>query len=110
MTIGRDKLRLIADSIRGVIDPALIVLFGSQGRGTAGRNSDIDLLVVGERPATPNWSRRRTVGSIRRSLPELGVPVDILFFTPDEVNRWKDTTNHVVSEALAEGQVLYERS
>lgn len=110
MTIARDKLRMITEGIRSVLDPALIVLFGSQGRGTAGRNSDIDLLVVGERPATGRWSRRRTVGSIRRNLPDLGVPVDILFYTPDEVKRWKDTTNHVVSEALAEGQVLYERS
>lgn len=91
-------------------NPELIILFGSQARGTANEFSDIDLLIVGNHPLDEAWSRRREIGRIRRSLPSLELPVDILFFTPDEVVRWKDTTNHIISEAYREGEVLYERS
>ena len=73
------------------------------------RDSDIDLLIIGDRSPDAKWSRRREIGRIRRGLPLIGVPIDILFFTPDEVDKWRHTTNHVVSEALREGRVIYER-
>ena len=86
-----------------------IILFGSQARGTANVGSDIDLLIVGDRPNQETWSRRREIGRIRRALPLIGRPIDILLFTPEEVESWRHTTNHVVSQALREGMVLYER-
>ena len=107
-TITQKELKSIAKAIVDVSDPLRIILFGSRARGNANKNSDIDILVIGERPNAP-WSRRRLVGDMRRSLPDLDVPVDILFFTPDEMTRWQDTTNHIVREALDEGDVLYER-
>ncbi len=108
-TVTKGQLATISKAIVEVANPLLVILFGSQSRGTANNNSDIDLLIVGERPANKPWSRRKAVGVIRRSLPALSVPVDILFYTPDEVRRWKDTTNHVVRRAFNEGDVLYER-
>ena len=44
-----------------------------------------------------------------RGLPSVGVPIDLLLYTPEEVEQWRHTTNHVVSEAMREGKVLYER-
>ncbi len=41
--------------------------------------------------------------------PSVGLPIDLLLFTPEEVEQWRHTTHHVVSEALREGKVLYER-
>lgn len=108
ITVSRDQLATIANAIKHVANPSLVILFGSQARGTANEYSDIDLLIVGDRPLNKAWSRRREIGRIRRSLPPIKVPIDILFFTPDEVVKWKDTTNHVISEALREGKVLYE--
>lgn len=93
-----------------VADPLLVILMGSRSRGTENEDSDIDLLVIGERPMDKTWSRRRAVGDIRRSLPKMDIPVDILFFTPEEVSHWRDATNHVIHRALNEGAVLYERS
>jgi predicted nucleotidyltransferase len=109
-TVSRDQLAAIADAIRRVANPRLVILFGSQARGTANEHSDIDLLIVGDRPLGEAWSRRREIGRIRRNLPPTRIPIDILFFTPEEVRRWRDTTNHVISEAFQEGEVLYERS
>ncbi len=35
--------------------------------------------------------------------------MDILVYTPDEIEKWRETTNHIVTEALESGKVLYER-
>ena len=104
-----DQLSSLADKIVDVVQPLQVILFGSQARGTAGEDSDVDLLIVGERPVKGTWSRRREISRIRRALPLVGRPIDILLFTPDDIEKWRHTTNHVVSEALREGKVLYER-
>jgi len=109
VTVSNDQLASLADRIIRLVNPRQVILFGSQARGTAKEGSDIDLLIVGDRSTEETWSRRREIGRIRRNLPFMGVPIDILLFTPEEVERWRHTTNHVVSEALREGKVLYER-
>jgi uncharacterized protein len=90
--------------------PFRIVLFGSQARGNANDDSDIDLLVIDSQPFSRTRSRRRAIAEIRRSLPSLGIPIDLLLFDDDEYRKWKETTNHVIAEALREGRVLHERS
>ena len=108
--VPSDQIESLAEQITRVSSPRQVILFGSQARGTANADSDVDLLIVGEKPSGEGWSRRREIGRIRRALSLPGVPIDILFFTPEEVEKWRHTTNHVVSEALREGKVLYERS
>ena len=107
--ITEHHLRLIRDEIVRAINPKSLILFGSQARGTAHDRSDIDLLVVNEPPSSSGWSRRKEIGKIRRCIPPIGIPIDVVLFTPDEIRRWSDTTNHVVSEANKEGKVLHER-
>jgi hypothetical protein len=34
---------------------------------------------------------------------------EILVYSSDEVERWRESRNHVVGRALREGRVLYER-
>ena len=106
---SKDQIASLADRIIRLANPRRVILFASQARGTAKEDSDIDLLIVGDRPHDQGWSRRREIGRIRRGLPEIGLPIDLLFFTPDEVEKWRHTTNHVASGALREGKVLYER-
>ena len=107
--LSNDQLSTLADRIVDLVQPRRVILFGSQARGTAREDSDIDLLIVGERPLGEAWSRRREIARIRRALPFVGRPIDILLFTPEEIEKWRYTTNHVVSDALREGKVLYER-
>ena len=107
-TVSKDQLVSITNAIRQVSNPRLVILFGSQARGTADQYSDIDLLIIGDRPMQ-KWSRRLEIGKIRRSLPPFKIPIDILFFTPQEVQKWRSTTNHIIREALQQGEILYER-
>ncbi|MGD9201061.1 MAG: hypothetical protein PVI26_05835 [Chitinispirillia bacterium] len=34
--------------------------------------------------------------------------IDILVFTPEEVDKWNGTSNHIITEAFLHGKILYE--
>ena len=111
-SIGDLNSKLLAslrDAVLRQLNPLLVIVFGSQAKGTATTDSDIDLLVIDDRPFSAERSRRRIIGSIRRSIPDDRHPVDVLVFDPSELRRWRRTTNHVIARALREGVVLYER-
>lgn|SRR5665213_2281689 len=99
----------LKDAVLRQLDPLLVVLFGSQAKNTANVDSDIDLLVIDDRPFSATRSRRRIIGDIRRSIPADPHPIDVLLFDETELERWRTTTNHVIARALKEGVVLYER-
>ena len=100
----------MVDSIVREVDPQRIVLFGSYARGEAEADSDIDFLIVQDRPFEPGRGRRQQMAQLWRLLARFPISQDILIYTPDEVERWCDTQSHVVARALREGKVLYERS
>ncbi len=90
-------------------DPERIVIFGSRARGEGGPGSDVDLLVIDSRPFGPTRSRREALARLYRSLQGMGVAKDILLYSADEVEYWRDSINHVLADALREGRVVYER-
>lgn len=103
-------LRKVVEALVRAGDPLRIVLFGSLVDGTSGPHSDVDLLVVDEKPFGPGRSRRKQLVRLYRSLMGLGVSKDILLYSADEVDRWCSSKNHVVGRAIREGRVLHERS
>lgn len=90
------------------VDPEKVILFGSWARGEAQEQSDVDFLVVEREPFGPNRSRRDEAVRIWRCLYEFRVPKDVLVYSIEEIDRWKDSSYHVVGRALKEGKVLYE--
>ena len=99
----------IVDRIVAAVDPETIVLFGSSvDRPDAG--SDIDLLVVEREPFGLERSRRQELRRIRQALAGLGIAKDILLFSTEEVERWRESPNHVVARALRQGRILHARS
>lgn len=99
----------LRDAVLDRLNPRLVILFGSQVKGTATAESDSDLLIIDDEPFSQTRSRRRVIGNIRRHLPSGGYPVDVLLFDASELKRWRSTTNHVIARALREGVILYER-
>jgi predicted nucleotidyltransferase len=85
--------------------PNTIILFGSQARGEAGFDSDIDLLVV--MPVTR--SVRETRLAISLALPDLPIPVDVIVTTPEDFEWRKDIVGTIEWPATREGKVLYSR-
>lgn len=105
-----DLLQQMTAAIVEAADPERVILFGSHARGHAAPDSDVDLLIVEDRPFGPKDSRRDEMARLSRLLANFRVAQDILVFTPEEVERRRDSKNHVVGRALREGKVLYERS
>ena len=98
-------VRAIVDEV----DPEQIILFGSRARGDAAADSDFDFVVVEAGPFGDGRSRHAEEVRLYRALAGCGVPKDILVYSRDEVDRWRDSLNHVLARALREGRVLYER-
>lgn len=86
--------------------PDQVILFGSHARGTAGPDSDVDLLVV--MPLTR--SRRETAVAIGVALHGFGVAKDILVTTPEDFAWRKDIPGTIERPAALEGKILYARA
>lgn len=105
IVIDSNLLDEIVRRLVKAVDPDRIILFGSWARGDARPDSDVDLLIVkdSDQPA-----HRRTMPAYL-ALRGLGVPKDIIWRTPDEVEEWSSVANYVTTRAVREGKILYEK-
>lgn len=108
-TVTESTLSEIIGRIVEAVHPDKIILFGSYARGSAGPGSDLDLLIIEDREFGPHRSRRKETSMLWRILSGIRIAKDILVYSSDEVDKWKDTKNHIIAQALREGRVLYER-
>ena len=86
------------------VHPRRIILFGSRARGQAQADSDWDILVI----ADSNLPRHRRAAPLYGALSDIPVPVDILVYTPEEVEEWREVPQAFVTTATREGKVVYE--
>ncbi len=101
------ELTLITNCIIREYQPDKIILFGSWARGNADEQSDIDLLVISDREKDlPRYQRGLDV---RLALSQFQTPKDILFYTHEDVERWRDVPHTFINTVLNEGRALYER-
>ena len=94
----------VARRIVQVAHPRKVVLFGSRARGQERPDSDWDILVVAD-STEPRCERS---APLYGALSDLRQPVDILVYTPTEVEEWRDVASASVTTAMREGKVLYE--
>ncbi|MGH8590082.1 MAG: nucleotidyltransferase domain-containing protein [Gammaproteobacteria bacterium] len=85
--------------------PERIILFGSHGRGDAGPDSDVDLLIV--MPVA--GSRREKAVEIGVALDDIRLPKDIIVTTPEDFEWRKQIAGTIERPAAREGKVLYAR-
>jgi predicted nucleotidyltransferase len=99
------ELRRIVDVIVANFAPSRIVLFGSQARGDARPDSDIDLLVV-----MPDGTHRRRTGQAiyeaLRMVRGRSRGVDLVVVTDTEFDRGADDLGTVIRAAFREGRLL----
>jgi predicted nucleotidyltransferase len=99
---------LISDIVRRIVEtaqPDKIILFGSQARGDARPDSDIDLLVIQE-STEPGYRRD---AALYLALAGLNAPVDVMTYTPEEVSDWSEVPLAFITTAVREGKVVYEK-
>jgi len=104
---------LIEQMVRQIVNtaaPEQVILFGSHATGSARTDSDLDFLIVESEPFGPARSRRGEMARLWAALASFPVSKDILVYSREEVERLRDSRNHVVARAWREGQTLYERS
>jgi predicted nucleotidyltransferase len=101
--IEQATLNDIVKRIVDVADPERIILFGSAARGDSGRNSDVDLLIIkdGEDALT-------LMSRIYGVMQGVGVAVDALVVSPEDVERFKNSHSLIIKPALQDGVVIYE--
>ena len=91
-------------------DPEHVILFGSRARGDSRQHSDVDLIVVEAEPFGPKRSRHKEIVRLPQALRPFHVPVDVLVYSQEDGDYWRDSLNFVLARALREGSVIYERS
>lgn len=84
--------------------PEKIILFGSRARGEARTDSDIDILVI----ANSSEPRYRRSSALYGIMSDILVPMDILVYTPEEVEEWREVRQAFVTTAVREGLLVYE--
>lgn len=97
-------LQTAVDRVLAVAQPLQIILFGSYARGDADAQSDIDLLIVENEVA----DRGQEMLRLTRSIGYLGLGVDVLVYSEQEVMRRSQVPGTLLHHALREGKVLYD--
>ena len=96
-------VKVIAEEYR----PEKIILFGSAARGEMGPDSDVDLFIVKD---DPNSRHDRSI-DVRQALGDTAykLPLDVLVYTPKEVEYRLWLGDFFVKRVMKEGKVLYAR-
>ena len=107
--VTEDLLELMVRRIVSEVDPVKIILFGSRARGDAKPDSDVDVVVIESGGFADGRSRIKEAARLYHVLADVRVCKDILVYSEEDVEYWKDSLNYVLARALREGRVLYER-
>jgi predicted nucleotidyltransferase len=91
----------LADKFR----PQKVVLFGSMAKGTASKDSDVDLLVV-----MPHQGSAAHQAARIRSTVSAPFPLDLIVRSPRIIQRRLKLGDSFLREILNQGEVLYESS
>ena len=91
----------IANQFINIYNPQKLLLFGSQAKNTAGKNSDIDLCVVID--AT---DKRSLLTDMYLNI-ESSIPFDLLLYTPDEWSRCLSDRTSFAYKINKEGVALH---
>jgi predicted nucleotidyltransferase len=99
--------KLIQEATRRIVliaKPKRVLLFGSAARGRLKKDSDLDMLVVMNAPV----HRRRMAQKINRSMYGLGIAVDIIVVTEEDLQKYGQRVGTILKPAIKDGRVLYE--
>lgn len=102
-----EKIPEIREKIIKEINPEKIILFGSYAWGNPTNDSDVDLFIIKK----SNQPRQDRQFDLRKKLSGSGVPMDLLVYTPEEVNESVNKyQNLFIEDIMKNGKNIYEKS
>jgi len=101
--IDREKIKEISDKIAREFKPERIILFGSYAWGKPHEDSDVDLFIIKDTDERRIERKRK----VRKIIWGSGAPVDILVYTPNEVERRRNIGDFFIDDIVTNGTSLY---
>jgi predicted nucleotidyltransferase len=98
------ELARVVERLVSAFHPDRIYAFGSQVRGEAEPESDIDLLIVVPHASEP---AHRLAQAAYHALPAHSLPIDILVMSRDEFEQRSRAASSLPATILREGRTLY---
>jgi len=103
--VGKDKISEIVNKIATGYNPDRIILFGSYANGNPNDDSDLDLFVIKD----SDLPRPQRTVQVRKMLFGAMIPIDLIVYTPKEIEESINNKFSFVFEVLNTGKTLYER-
>lgn len=104
--IDQSLIEYVIRTIVEWFDPDRVIRFGSHALGDAGPDSDLDLFIEMDTDLQP---LQRTV-MVDTAFGLRRWPMDVLVYTPEEVERLRGLHGTLLKMIEGEGKVLYERA
>ena len=100
--VSMKDIQTVGRRIAREFRPQRVILFGSHARGSARADSDVDLLVIAPFDGTSFRQSLRILNQL-----DLRLPIDLIAYRPEDVQRRYAEGDPLVREALDHGKVLY---
>jgi len=100
------ELRKLKNIIKKIVEeysPEKIILFGSWAWGKSSHDSDVDLFII-KRSKKQRIDRQR---ELRMKLFPPGMPLDLLVYTPKEIERRLRIGDFFIRDIINKGKLLY---
>jgi predicted nucleotidyltransferase len=102
--VSMRQIQAVVDQIARQFSPRKVILFGSHARGRAGPDSDVDLLVVTDKPTDADSSLR-----ILRAI-DYGFSLDLVVCDEARLRRRILLGDFFLMDVTEQGKALYERT
>lgn len=102
--ITEQQIKETANKIGEKFSPEKIILFGSYAWGKPTENSDVDFFIVKETDNTRDMSRK-----ISRFVFPRPFPIDIIVYTPEQIEKRKQMRDFFLKDILTSGRVLFSK-
>jgi len=102
----QEQLEEILKRIVNNYRPEKIILFGSYAYGNPTEDSDLDILVVVKSSNLLRYKRAREIRKFLWGITD--IPKDILVYTREEIDAWKEVKEAFITNAVKNGKILYE--
>lgn len=101
----QNQIEAVVERIAKEYQPEKIILFGSAARGEMGTDSDVDLFIVKD----DKKPRHQRSVNVREALRDTAYtfPLDVLVYTPKELEYRLWLGDFFVKRVMKEGKVLY---